>query len=90
MEKLQPEKSATREKVQHEKSGTCKECKTENYNMKMEIMQLGQSTAKKECNTKKGQHEKSATLKKMQHEKILKKKSYGTRVKNIALECTNG
>ena len=56
----------------------------------MEIMQLDQNTAKKECNTRKGQHEKSATLKKMQHEKILKKKSYCTRVKNIALECTNG
>ena len=49
----------------------------------MEIMQLDQNTAKKECNTTKGQHEKSATLKKMQHEKIWKK-SY------VALECTNG
>ena len=46
----------------------------------MEIMQLDQSTAKKECNTRKGQHEKSATLKKMQHEKIWKKKLYCTRV----------
>ena len=54
------QQSATRKKVQHEKSATCKKCNTEK-------MQHEMSATRKKCNSKWVQHE--ALRKKVQHGK---------------------